>query len=276
MKRDWNLDIYVDKKNVSDVLSSLLLGTIDLSIEGGRTNVLLCAQPKSASLYLTHFISLCLDLKNHQIGFNKGGGEIYYPRLVAAKFTNCNTISHCHAEADRHVLSLIKTLNLYPILLTRNLLDSLVSRRHMLFHDKIRPKNFLSDEGVKRFKSGSFEYQIDVVIELFASTYINFYAGWQTYKKHNPESFLLHITYEQLIENEVAMILNIAEKLSIDVSPDKIKDVSAQIKDRGGINFSTGVVGRGKQQINERQIEELRRKAKMLGCDDEEFLGFSL
>jgi len=272
--RDWNLDIAVPEEERDAFLRSVMAGKLDHAVRNDRLSVLLCAQPKSASLYITQLLSHCLGLRNHQIGFDEKGGRIYWPRLLAAKFTGENTISHCHAEPDPDTLKMIASLDLRPVVLTRNLLDALVSRRDMLVRDRWTA-SLLSKGAVEAFAKASSEVQMDVVIELFAHIYINFQAGWS---QHRDDEAMrpIYITYGDLIDDETAMVERVAKGLGVEVSRERIRDVSAKISKAGGINFSTGVVGRGRGQISDRQIEVLREKAGRLGCRDETFLGFEL
>jgi len=255
-------------------LSSAILGTLDFTVETDKLNVLLCAQPKSASLYMAKLLSNALDLVDHKIGFNNKSGYIYYPRAMAAKFAYGNTISHCHAEATPEVIQLIKNLKLRPVILTRNLLDSLVSRKNMLAKNKWAV-NILSPLAIQKFLDGTGEYQLDVTINLFADGYINFFEGWNKYRGDS-ELRPVYITYQEMIDDESGLVSNVARGLGLEIAPEKVDQVSSNIKAQGGVNFSQGVPGKGKAAFNERQISELKRKALMLGCTNEEFLGFQL
>ena len=223
---------------------------------------------------MVQLLSHCLGFRNHQIGFNKGGGSIYYPRLLAAKYTGENTISHCHAEPTPTVLKMIKTLDLRPIILMRNLLDALVSRRDMLLTNKWAG-NILSKSAVNDFISGSHEYQMDIIIDLFANTYMNFFAGWKQFR-NDPALNPIYITYQELINDEVALVQRVAAELDKSVSREAIKDISSKISSVGGINFFKGVEGRGKDALTRKQIDALRKKATIVGCCDECFLGFKM
>lgn len=277
--RNWNLDYNIVPSQFKRAfIRSALSGTPDLNlrIEGIKVNAILCAQPKSASLYLTQLLSLCLGLRNYQIGFDNKGGEIYYPRLLAAKFAKnqIGTISHCHAAPTPTVLKMIDYLNFRPLILTRNLVDTIVSRKDMLIKDKFAG-NILSSDAMRKFIHGSLEYQIDVIIDLFANEYINFYSGWDAHRG-NTRLRPIYITYKEMLEDEVSLISRVADELNLSVTPAEIKRNSIDIKNAGGINFNKGVSGRGAQVISKKQIEILRMKAQMFGCKDPKFLGFEI
>jgi hypothetical protein len=274
IKRNWNFSISLPPDYKDLFLNAIMLGTINLSIDSDRTNILLCAQPKSASLYLTHVLASSLNYENHQIGFNRMGGYLYYPRLLAAKFTRKNTISHCHEAPEPYVVELITALRLRPIVLTRNLLDTLVSRKDMLLKDQWAG-NILSPDAINKFTTGSEEYQLDVVVDLFAAEYINFCTGWDLYRtdqKINP----IYITYEEMIQDELNLVSFVAQKLNAPFDKSNTANVIQKIRALGGINFNKGITGRGRKEMSERQIERLRQLALKLGCNNEKFLGFKI
>lgn len=270
--RDWDLDFSVPRNLRPQFYASAIEGRLDFEVDGEHTNILLCAQPKSASLYMAQMLSLALGFKNHQIGFDHAGGEIYYPRLLAAKFTGRDTLSHCHGQATSRVLTMIRMLNLRPLVLTRNLPDALVSRRDMLVRDGATA-TMLSKRAMEQFMEGSGEYQMDVIIDLFANTYINFYAGWDRLRG-DEELRPCYITYRELIEDEPALVRKVAEHFGLTVPEETVERLSRSIEESGGINYNTGRTGRGMKNLNERQVGVLREKARRLGCRDEEFLGF--
>lgn len=255
-------------------LKTVVSGVVAYRSTSSHTHVLICAQPKSAGLYLTQLLALSLDYSNHKIGFNKYGGDLYYPQMLSATFSGQNTISHCHSAPTPSVCQMIKMLRLRPLVLTRNLLDALVSRRDMLIRDEWT-KEMLSAEAVDRFLSGTNEYQMDVVIDLFASEYINFFMSWVQYGRlfDVPTIFC---RYNELITDEWTLVSRVAGELGETVSEKKVRDVSSSIKAVGGINLSTGTEGRGQALLSERQISLIREKARIHGCEDEGFLGFSL
>lgn len=272
--RNWDLQLNIPRDYRNRFISSIVGGTLDFDIKGDNKNVLLCAQPKSASLYFTEVLARVLNYQNHQIGFMLQGGAIYYPRLLAAKFSGSNTISHCHNAADSNTIAMIRKLNIRTIVLTRNLLDSIVSRRDMLEQDK-RAGNIASPSAINRFLNASLETQLDVIIDFFAASYINFVTSWNLYKNDECISPIF-ITYEQINLDQVASVSRVANNLGEEVNPEDISRVVSDLMAQGGINFNKGIIGRGKKIITDRQIEKLRHLALSLGCNDEEFLGFDL
>jgi hypothetical protein len=258
------MELELGKDNEENFYFSALLGIQNLKVKNDYTNVLLCAQSKSGSLHINHLLAASLGYTNHQIGFNLGGGEVYWPRLLGAKFMGKNTVSHCHARLSHNIYENIQNLDFKLIVNTRNFLDSLLSRCERM--KTKNPLNPLSGSGYDKYVEGDFEYKLDTAIELFANEYLMFFAGWSVYDKE-----VIRTTYEEMLADEVGLIHRIADELGVPVVGD-VEEISREIKEAGGIGFNKGISGRGRKAFNDRQKAEIRRKADILGCDDEEFL----
>ena len=266
---DTNLSSFSEKDKIQ-YINAVSSGSLDHIFNADKfKNIILCGQPKSASLYVNQLLSFSLNLNSHWIGLDKASGSLYFPRVLELKFLNKNSISHCHCPPDPKTIKILRNLNLKPLILSRNLLDSLVSRRDMLLRDKINyPISF------EKFSTSNEEYQIDCIIELFASSYINFYSGWKFLDNRNKEILNPHfITYEQLIKDERGLVESVANFYDLKFDEDKYLKTSNDIKKIGGINFSKGISGRGEYLFNERQKKIIREKASFYSCFDKEFLG---
>ena len=132
----------------------------------------------------------------------------------------------------------------------------------------------MTRKGFEDFLKGDDEYQIDITIDLFANVYINFFVAWKEFMDKDIKP--VFITYEQLVQDEVSVVCKIADAINFDISENDIKNISSSIQKAGGINFTTGVTGRGKQFFTKQNLDKLQYKADLFGCDDENFLGFKL
>jgi len=108
--RDYNME--VDIPDVQTFLQSLVLGTTEQPIRTEHTNVLMCTLPKSGSMYIWQLISGSIGYDKLEVGSNFRGGNFYYPRMLAAKYTGKNTISHCHEHLTRDLVKIIELLDL--------------------------------------------------------------------------------------------------------------------------------------------------------------------
>ncbi|GAH44502.1 unnamed protein product, partial [marine sediment metagenome] len=76
--RDFSMLLALGE-NERQYLDSALLGIQSLKVKNEFNNVLYCAVSKSGSLHMCDLLSKTLGYHNHQIGYNLGGGEVYYP-----------------------------------------------------------------------------------------------------------------------------------------------------------------------------------------------------
>jgi hypothetical protein len=263
---NWALGFEVPGDLEMDFSKSICTGFLYWKVFTDYTNILFCAQEKSGSHHINLLLSMALGYHSHPIGYNQKGNKIYFPRVLAAKFLGKNTISRCHAPSDLDVTRLIRNLDLKPLVLTRNLLDALVSRCDHIKRTDVGD-DIKSTTQFRKFYRGDNEYQLDIAIEMFANKFINFFTSWEAY---NGE--LIHITYEEMVEDEIGLVNRVAETLGCEVVGD-VEEISSEIKKAGGANFNKGVIGRGRELLNERQKKEIGRRADILGCDDEQFLG---
>jgi len=260
--RDYNIDCMIP--DAQEFLEAMLFGTTEVKTD--YNNILMCALPKSGSQHTWQLISRSLGYDKSEVSFNIAAGTFYYPRMLAAKYSEKNTISHCHEPMKVRLARVIGELDLKPLIHTRNLLDTLVSRRDRLL--KYYPPDLLPPELIEKFHSSDNEYQLDTVIEMFANEYISFVTGWGMYG----DTDVMRTTYEEMLEDEVGLVERVADWLGCEVIDD-VERISREIKEAGGINFNKGVSGRGRELFNDRQKVEILRKAVILGCTNEEFLG---
>ena len=262
---DWNMFFTVPDESQNDFFKSVCSGALYWQIITEYNNVLFCAQEKSGSHHANLLLSLALGYYSFPIGFNLKGNKLYFPRVLASKFMGRNTISRCHNANDIDLSKMIRVLDLKPLVLTRNLLDGLISRR-----DHVKRTNpgddIRSIIEYDKFYRADNEQQLDVVIELYANKYINFFTSWDVYTGE-----VIRITYEEMLEDEVGLVNKVAGALECEEVGD-VEGISRKIKEAGGANFNKGISGRGRELFNERQKEEILSRANILGCTDEEFL----
>lgn len=235
----------------------------------GKKTILYCAQPKSASLYITKLLAKTFKAKEYWIGFNKGSGELYFPRFLGALQDPALTISHCHSRADNKLVTILKKTNPVVIVSYRNLLDTLVSRRDMFIKDG-GAAELLSDSGTRDFINASPKEQLDIVIELYAQQYINFYASWKRVAKQFDVFF---IKYGSFINNQKSVLSKLSEHIFNKPLAINADNIAEDIMNAGGVNFNKGKKGRGNDLFTESQKDRIKEIAAIYNLEDSEYLG---
>lgn len=238
--------------------------------DSGDNTILFFAQPKSASLYINKLVSKVFDAEEYWVGFNKGSGDLYFPRLVGAMLENQLTVSHCHAVADKYVLTMLRNTHPKVMVSYRNLGDTIISRRDMIIRDK-GARELMSEEGLTRFFESSKEVQTDMTIELFAAQYLNFYSSWLWAAKEFDVHF---INYDEFISNQVEEMKEMSEEFLEREPARDPKEVIDEISSGGGVNFNKGKKGRGSDELTDSQRDRIRQIAKVFGLENSDYLGF--
>ena len=144
-----------------------------------------------------------------------------------------------------------------PIILTRNIFDSLVSAHDHLYDYHVNSlKNntepFLVEgfqEIPKNFTSLDLDTRLKIICSICGPWYIKFYISWKRYAEKIEKEYLW-ITYENHILNQEKFINKISEFLKLENS--EINNLSCFFKkpNRFKSRFNYGVVGRGKKIPN--------------------------
>ena len=275
-RRDWNLEMkFANSREYDDFVSNAILGNLKKEVTTEYKNIMLFAQPKSASLYFHHLLAQCLDFKQAEIGFNNGGGTLYYPRAIALKYLEQNTVSHCHSPGNKMTQKIVDNLEFKPIVLTRNILDALVSRRDMMVREARRGKTVcaqIEGDDVQRFLDMNLDEQLTVTAKIFAPEYIYFCKSWRdAQKKYGDKIFFT--TYEDVTRKPVPLIQNIAKWLDVPIpTEEKINELVGCVSQNGGINFNKGLIGRGRK-LKKEHIQIVQDAADLFNIKDKSFLG---
>lgn len=156
------------------------------------------------------------------------------------------------------------------MVLLRDIPDALVSRRDMLLRDRWCA-NLIAPLARERFFALDRERQLDVVLDLFAPDFLGFSLGWLALRGSDFRPVFAR--YEDLVADEVGFVLRIAAELELPCDAGRVREVAQEIRAEGGINFSTGEIGRGRKEFSPAQFERLARLAWTLGAENPALLG---
>lgn len=271
-RRFWNsVDSYGNDINTLITAIEGDLENFDFNqYELSEKTIYFFAQPKSASLYITKLFGEAFNCKEYWIGLNKGSGEFYLPRVLGALYYDGLTLSHCHSAANRPVLYFLDKTRAKILVSYRNLADTIVSRRDMLLNDKWASE-ILSKEAISYYLDSSIEYQLDVIIDLFAPIYLNFYTGWRQAAINRKVYF---IDYDNFVLNQLDTLEEMASFFNLPFNKQKSFEATKAIQRAGGVNFNKGVKNRGKELLNSRQKKILEELALKFQLKDSSYLGF--
>jgi len=211
------------------------------------------AFPKSGSTFI---LLVALDLlkysRVHLIYDFLREQDLYEPKLIAN--VNKKTISKHHTLATNPNVLLFQKYKISPVVLTRNLPDTVISLRDHISVSLQWPHFVVPNDFNKWEEIDQFEFLIDLALPW----YIFFYASWWKVKR---EKNLLtkFVRYEDFHSQQAATIQEILEfwgyKFSLEVIEDSMERVNQMAASKNRRN--KGIMNRGKEILSESQMKRI-------------------
>lgn len=231
--------------------------TIDLKKEQLGTHIFIACVPKSGSTFLKNLLVSLTGFRDVFMVYAAGQTEheIYLPTLRETAHFDTVTQQHCRAsDANVH---LMQAFEIKPIVLVRNVFDSVMSLLDFYNKGAFFNSYFRCD-----YQSLDEETKIDLLIDNVIPWYFQFVASWSLVEKQKSLD-IFWLSYEDMIADKCTAIQNVlgfyglgAARRSIE---QKIKEIESE---RRNIRFNKGVAGRGDVHLNEQQKERIRRLSK--------------
>ena len=254
------------KENSADKIDDCLnLSLLRLKAKRDQSKkIVVFCQPKSGSTFLTNIIAktLNLDIQNlttfsyrpTNFGINNREQELCELSFLKSVFRSSNNggfIAQHHTKANSYLVNQINYFNIKPIILTRNIFDSLVSNDDFIVKNHLHAKennypNFLinGNEVVpQNYIELSSEKRLDFLAKSYGIWYVQFYLYWKRYLKYLNNTFCW-ITYENTILNYKNFEKNISNFLNLDEI--QIKNLNKTFYNHENIHtrFNKGITGR--------------------------------
>ncbi|WP_273447211.1 hypothetical protein [Neolewinella agarilytica] len=240
------MNSYIDK------VSSLVVGGVSKAIP--VSHIFITCTPKSASTYLMRLLGGIVNAKVAVFidAFDHTEQDMSINKIIENMFSS--TVTHQHMRYSNYNAKVLDRFGIKPIILTRNIYDSVVSMRdHILREPKVVWWPMAAID-VELFRAMSDERQIDFVIDHIVPWYVNFYVSWD---KVYQEREILWITYKELMEDKVNTLNNILAYYDFKekVSRGEIEEVENKIFEK--VRFNKGTMNRGISLMSERQINKI-------------------
>ncbi|HKP39105.1 MAG TPA: sulfotransferase domain-containing protein [Pyrinomonadaceae bacterium] len=231
--------------------------TTDIAPKQLGRHLFIACVPKSASTFLKN---LLVNLTGYRDLFSVYAAgqtehELYMPTL--REYAHVDTVTQQHCRASDANVHLMQAFGIRPVVLVRNIFDSVMSLLDFYNKGAFQTSYFRAD-----WPALDEETKIDLLIENVIPWYFQFVASWDLAEKE--KRIEVHwLTYEELVADKPSSVLKLLKFYGLGASrrgiEERIKEVeSAERK----IRFNKGVTGRGKSGLNDRQKEQIRRLAK--------------
>jgi len=237
--------------------------TTDITPEQLGRHIFIACVPKSASTFLKN---LLINLTGYRDLFavyaaGQTEHEIYLPTLRESAHLDTVTQQHCRAsDANVH---LMQGFGIRPVVLVRNIFDSVMSLLDFYNKGAFRTSYFRADwpkldEGTK----------IDLIIENVIPWYFQFVASWDSVEKQ--KRLEMHwLTYEELVADKPSSVLKVLNFYGLGAPHRGVEQRIREIESEGRNNrFNKGVTGRGRSGLAECKKEQIRRLTRFYPSTD--------
>lgn len=221
---------------------------------GNQVNIFVACFPKSGSTYLTTLMRELTGFPfNVPVQFT-GPNEQDILETKFALMCEGNSVTQQHVKATRYNLSILKKHGVKPVVLVRNIYDTLVSwRDHIEQRTAGVPTGYVHKEYFTMTEEERFRY----LIRVHLPWHFSFFVSW---REAGPNMPVLWITYEQLFSDQVATVKRIIEYYGLTYSDDQIMAAIGRMSGKD-TRLNVGKSGRGQalSEANQAAIEDLAR-----------------
>ncbi len=218
-------------------------------VGGGGKHILVACMPKSASTFLTNVIGNLPGFHALGLTFLADRREQELDIYLASQLHDYNYATQAHVRYSEPTGVILKSFNMFPVVLVRNVFDCVVS-----FCDHIKNEDVVGSMAYfdQRFLEWPRDKQLDAIIDLVMPWYANFFACWSNYP--GP---CVRTSYDEILQDTPSVIARALQGVGHEAS---VPEIAAAIeKARGGTTrFNVGRSGRGAEQLSAAQINRVR------------------
>jgi tetratricopeptide (TPR) repeat protein len=237
--------------------------TTEITPEQLGRHLFIACVPKSASTFLKNLLVNLTGYRDLFAVYAAGQSEheIYLPTLRESAHVDTVTQQHCRAsDANIH---LMQAFEIRPVVLVRNIFDSVMSLLDFYNKGAFRNSYFRAD-----WQALDEEMKIDLLIENVIPWYFQFVASWDLVEKQ--KKLELHwLSYEDLVADKPSSVLKVLEFYGLGASRRGVEQRIAEIEsEEQRIRFNKGVTGRGRSGLSNEQKEQIRRLTRYYPATD--------
>ncbi|MBI4749742.1 MAG: sulfotransferase domain-containing protein [Acidobacteria bacterium] len=224
---------------------------------------------KSGSTFLKNTLVKLTSFKDMFAVYASLQNEHELDLPVLTRFATENTVTQQHARASEANIQLMQAFGIRPVVLTRNVYDSVVSLLDFYRTGFTFSTYFDRDE----FRAMPEDRQVELIIDTAIPWYFQFVASWKRAEAEN--RLTMHwLTYEELIADKPGTIERLLAFYGMTAARSDIRRIIALTEADGESNrFNKGVSGRGKTVLTAQQRERVARFAQYFPSTDFRCLG---
>lgn len=222
----------------------------------GKHIFIACA-PKSGSTFLKNVLLNLTRFRPIFSVFAALQNEHDLDLPIWVKFGKTNTVTQQHCRASEANIQLMQAFGIKPIILVRNIFDTVISLRDF-YRTGFTDTTYFNREDFDIFTE---RQQTDLIIDNVLPWYFQFISSWQRAEAENRVK--LHwLKYEDLVSDKAATLERLLRFYGLHASRTTIEQVLvATESDTRRNRFNKGITGRGKS-LSAKQKERIATLAR--------------
>jgi len=228
----------------------------------GRHIFITCV-PKSASTFLKNLLVSVTGFRDLFTVYAAGQTEheIYLPTL--REYGHVDTVTQQHCRASDANVHLMQAFGIRPVVLVRNIFDSVMSLLDFYNKGAFQTSYFRAD-----WVTLDEETKIDLLIENVIPWYFQFVASWDLAEKQKRLE-VYWLTYEDLAADKPSSVLKVLEFYGLGAARRAVEERIREIESEQRKNrFNKGITGRGRTGLSDQQRERIGRLARYYPSTD--------
>lgn len=261
-----NLGSYVNLTNslsATGLPATLSDFTTEITPEQLGRHLFIACVPKSASTFLKNLLVNLTGYRDLFAVYAAGQSEheIYLPML--REFAHLDTVTQQHCRASDANVHLMQAFGIRPVVLVRNIFDSVMSLFDFYNQGAFQTSYFRCDWQVL-----DEETRIELLIENIIPWYFQFVASWDLAEKQKRLE-VYWLSYEDIVTDKPSSVVKVLEFYGLGASRRSVEEKIAELESEGRkIRFNKGVTGRGRSGLSNRQKERIRRLTRYYPSTD--------
>lgn len=234
------------------------------SIGARRPVLFLAFAPKVAGTFFRQSAMEAVGGALFRTSHAQGGrdGVPYLPNLLACYLDADlpHIIVHIHMQAftaNRHILS---ALGIRPVIMLRNLPDTLASFLDMLESDPVARAQCLNCVVPENFLELSRPQKTDFLLDIIAPWYASYFASWKSFVDEAPDQVCV-LRYTDFCQDPARSVHTALVHAGFSTSTEGCAAAVERVwPNRDKLRYNKGTAGRGASYFSAAQIAEISRK----------------
>jgi hypothetical protein len=232
---------------------------------GARRSVLFLAfAPKVAGTFFRQVAMHALGGDLFRTSHAQGGrdGTPYLPNLLGCYLDKDlrQIIVHIHMQAFAANRNLLSAFGIRPVIMLRNLPDTLASFWDMLENDPVARAQGLNCVVPDNFLELSHAQKAEFVVDIIAPWYASYFATWKSFVDEAPDQVCV-LTYQNFCQDPANAFHAAFAHAGFAISRDACAEAVERVwPDRTAFRYNKGTGGRGKSYFSAGQLAGISRQ----------------